>query len=499
MSCGCSNTTPITTTTNCGSCGYNCTNCTCSTNPIITPAVVCADPEPCSELFPLECVIYTGPDIKCSSQAGQLYPNILHHVVLQNASTTSRNFVTILNNINAQLCYLFSKDYISQFLTIIQNDPTLSALFCNIVSSCNCECDLTCGTVTRAIYMVKTAPIDDTIDVNFTQVIGGTIKTFMGSISGTTLTITTNPGSIVFAPGQKITGTNVALNTFIISGGGSSWTLSQPSNVSLQSLTVTHITYIVSIYQYINGNYYYLNEQSSGFLFPTDTTATASIDVINTANDNTSPWLVSVFANDEFADSECTSGYHDATSTIVIPVDYYDSCGFFQIPSTINLDCPYICIDRCTSQGVSNPPGDPCYAHWTKVGGVLEFNFTHDVTGQTNVYPVQRYTIHWYKRVSGTLPLNSIYEMVNGSTDIYDFQVSQAPYPTIQNIIVPTTIQVVSGVPEQWLLLITPKFGATNNADRCDGDFEVRNQPGAQYIGANDLQIECNWFIYNMF
>jgi hypothetical protein len=35
---------------------------------------------------------------------------------------------------------------------IIQNDETLSALFCELVSACNCECTLTCPVVTSVNY-----------------------------------------------------------------------------------------------------------------------------------------------------------------------------------------------------------------------------------------------------------------------------------------------------------------------------------------------------------
>jgi hypothetical protein len=490
MSCGCSNTTPITPTTNCGSCGYNCTNCTCPTNPIIEPVVVCADPEPCSELFPLECVIYTGPDIACTATAGQLYPNVLHHVVLQNSTTVGRNFVSILNNINAQLCYLFSKDYISQFLTNIKNDPTLSALFCDIASVCNCDCTLTCGTVTSIEYIVNTAPTDDTIDVEFTQSIGGTTKTFTGSISGTTLTISANPGSIVFVGGQKITGTNVAPNTFIVSGGGSSWLLSQPSNVSSQSLTVTHITYIVSIYQYINGSYYYLNNQSN-IIFPagSNTIATASIDVINTANDNTSPWLVSVFANDEFADPECTSGYNNNEDTETpVPVDYYDGCGFGMIDAVPPPDCPVICFDNCTSQTANAY----CKDRWSIDGnGKIVFSFTHNPPLLPPSFNVTEYVVHWYKKVyvGPTPPISNVYQMLNPLTDVVTELVTVGPGQT-QIFDIVTTIPPGPASTDQWLLLITP----VTNTD-CYEYFPYRIAP-ATYTRNEINDGLCNWFIY---
>ena len=492
MSCGCSNTTPTVTTTNCGSCGYNCSNCTCLTNPIIEPTVVCADPEPCSELFPLECVIYTGPDIQCAGTANTLYPAVLHFLALENSSTTSRNFVSILNNINEQLCYIFSKEYISQLLTNIQDDPTLKSLFCNIVTSCNCACTITCGTVISATYNSLPSAID-TIGVNFTQVIGGNAKTFSGTISGNTLTITANPGSISFAAGQKITGTGVTPNTFITGPGpGSTWLLSKTSTVSSATLiTLTHITYIVSIYKKnTNDNhYYYVNQQTSGFSFPDDTTATASISVLQT-NDNTQnlPWLVSVQATDVLANTTCKSGYNDPDSQKFVPVSSYNGCGFGMTTAIPSLECPNVCIPFCQDLVTSN-----CKLHWGADATYLTFEFEH-TNPPTTSYQVDHYIIHWYKQtVYGTSFAYNQYTMQNGTSPINTITVSQNP----------ETFNITTDIPknttDNWLLLITPVLVGTTE---CNTGFAVREynyeNPSATvpYTG-NDLKSECNWFIYN--
>lgn len=133
MSCGCTSTATPSPSITCGSCGYQCTSCVCPPDPIVMPTVTCADPATCTEIYPLECVQYTGEDIKCSSEASTLYPNVTHIV-----ATNGDMLPNILNNINNQLCYLFSSDFISQLLTNVQEDTTgqLSGILCSILSNC---------------------------------------------------------------------------------------------------------------------------------------------------------------------------------------------------------------------------------------------------------------------------------------------------------------------------------------------------------------------------
>lgn len=488
MSCGCSNTTPTVTTTNCGSCGYNCTNCTCPTNPIIEPTVVCADPEPCSELFPLECVIYTGPDIQCAGTANTLYPNVLHYLVLENSSTTARNFVSILNNINTQLCYLFSKDYISQLLTNIQNDETLSALFCSIASSCNCTCNLTCGTLNTAVYTSNTLPTVDTIDVNFAQVTGGSSITFNGTISGTTLTVTTPPGSGAIAIGQKITGTGITTNTFITAGSGTSWTLSVASTVvSPITITAKHITYKVSIYKNISGSYYYINEQNTGFIFPTNTTATASISVL-LANNNTEnlTWLVTVQATDQLADLPCTSGYYNSDPEVA--VDNIEGCGFGTTIAVPTPECYNFCLPSCNSRA---PINSICNGYWG-LNNLNQATFTFTHNQPANTYPVTSYTFHWYLKTNNP---NTLQVQAN---DVYSYQFTASP--DVVSVIsngqsITGTLSDVYGVPlfDKYLLLIT----ANSSNPNCPSNFEPRLEiPNNKYMGSELLNTNCNWFIY---
>ena len=487
MSCGCSNTTPITTTTNCGSCGYNCSNCTCPTNPIITPAVVCADPEPCSELFPLECVIYTGADIRCAGTADILYPAVLHYVVLGNSSTTARNFVSILNNINAQLCYLFSKDYISQFLTNIQNDATLKTLFCNIASSCNCLCTLTCPVVTSVSYTLN-SPANDTVTGSFTRSVGGNTISFNGSITGNILSIISGPSVGTIQIGQQIFGTGVLPNTFITAAGvGSTWTVSvaYPQPISSVSMTATWIQYITSLYIYLNNQFYY----SSSNALTTNNTFSLNIPS-GYDNRNDLPWLVSVQAVDKIAEMlnnpTCTKGYFNNNPSIAVTPD---NCGFGQTRPAINLTCPDTCIARCISQGV---PNSRCWNYWfITMSGFLTFKFQQNVTNPTTTFTIQKYIIHWYKRISGTVPSNSTYEM-QSQNDFFECLVSQSPYAPNAQFSAPTTIPAISQ-PEQWLVL---KTAVIDPVGGCQSGFQVRR--GGIYDGANDLNVECDWFIYNV-
>ena len=496
MSCGCSNTTPTVTTTNCGSCGYNCSNCTCPTNPIIEPAVVCADPEPCSELFPLECVIYTGEDIACAGEADTLYPNVIHYLVLENSSTTARNFVSILNNINKQLCYLFSKNYISQLLTNIQNDETLTALFCSIASSCNCTCNLTCGTVNSATYNASTSAID-TIGVNFAQVTGGNSITFQGTISGTTLSVTTPPGSGAVAIGQKITGSGITNNTFITANPSTNtYTLSVGSNVSTATLiTAKHITYKVAIYRKNTNNnyYYYVNEQNSGFSFPSNIAATASISVLQ-ANDNTQnlPWLVTVQATDELADLPCTSGFYPEDIEQPVPVSNYDGCGFGLTIPVPTPSCYNFCLNSCSTR---NPAisSNSCYTYWG-VNGSNEVTFTFTHNQPANTYLVTSYTFHWYVKTNNAgssvvLP-NDVYEMPNGAT----------PYTVNVNSNGQSITGILADVPvnsqfDTYLLIITPTF-ENPNCPIVLPPREFSEEPNP-YLGSDILRVPCNWFIYD--
>ena len=64
----------------------------------------------------------------------------------------------------------------------------------------------------------------------------GTRWSQTGSITGTTMTLTGTPATGTVAAGQKVTGTGVTANTAIVSGSGTSWTISPSQTVGSTTL-----------------------------------------------------------------------------------------------------------------------------------------------------------------------------------------------------------------------------------------------------------------------
>ena len=71
-----------------------------------------------------------------------------------------------------------------------------------------------------------------------------TAAVFTGYIASTTLTVSTGPSSGAIAVGQHVSGPGIALNTYIIAGSGSSWTVfpSQTVGSSGSPITITNGT-----------------------------------------------------------------------------------------------------------------------------------------------------------------------------------------------------------------------------------------------------------------
>lgn len=123
----------------CNQCNKEYPDCDCSPFTFSEPA--CEDGEQCSEIFPSSCVEYTGETIGCGEEADTLYPDVDHTLVNGNAPNEERRLDGILERINDQFCYIFSRDFILQLLTNISEDSDLSELFCEIACSCACsEC-----------------------------------------------------------------------------------------------------------------------------------------------------------------------------------------------------------------------------------------------------------------------------------------------------------------------------------------------------------------------
>ena len=471
MGCLCNQVT--TSTVNCGTCGYNCTSCVCPPDPIVMPEVTCEDPNPCNELYPLECLIYTGADIKCSTESLFLYPDVIHYLVLEEFDTKNRNFVDILKNINEQLCYIFSKDFITQLLINIQNDEELSLLFCNIVSNCDCECNLTCPSVTSATY--NTYPVSvDTITINFNQSIDGSSINFSGTISGTTLTVTTPPISGSISAGVKITGTGISPNTFITSGAGSTWTVSVSQSVTTPIvITGTKTIYTAAIYRSdINNTYVYV-ANTTNILFPTNTTAIGIVSVTapydNTTNNN---WMVSVFAEDGFVES-CTAGY---LTTGNQPINYdlvKDNCGVGLYTAPVEQNCREICINDDNNNIVFFVNPDTS----------LNFTFTTQII-PSGYYPVTKYTVHWYEENS-----NGVYTAQYG----WSYEHSGIYGPT--TVTLTTTLTGTNAYTNNYLVLI---LAETENPECYSGlppRLPLTNDgPVRSYLEDEIKDFSCNVF-----
>ena len=119
----------------------------------------------------------------------------------------------------------------------------------------------TLGQIAAAITVPVTYPTvsasSSTLQAIRTAIQGQkTGKTFTGSISGTTLTITSGAPSAPFGTGDYITGPGVATNTQITGGSGSTWTVSISQTVGSVSMTsglvVGATNYINSVYSVIN-------------------------------------------------------------------------------------------------------------------------------------------------------------------------------------------------------------------------------------------------------
>jgi hypothetical protein len=67
----------------------------------------------------------------------------------------------------------------------------------------------------------------------------GTAATYTGYISGTTLTVSTGPSHGSLAIGQSVSGQGIALNTYILSGSGSTWTVFPSQTVASSGAPIT--------------------------------------------------------------------------------------------------------------------------------------------------------------------------------------------------------------------------------------------------------------------
>lgn len=203
---------------NCGedpinNCGCGCPDCGCPEVPDTPPVFSCPDPEPCEEMVPDQCVYHVGGDIKCVDLPGEdddaysNYPGVKHYIVLEADTPLNKRLPKMLSNINDQLCYLFSKDHIARFLTLIDTDVTLKTQFCQMVCSCDCiDPPAPCAPISNLIREIdcvtgqvvwtwaSTAPSGTTYEIKWHNEISGSGGTVVGTyhdVFTTDLTLTT--------------------------------------------------------------------------------------------------------------------------------------------------------------------------------------------------------------------------------------------------------------------------------------------------------------------
>ena len=86
------------------------------------------------------------------------------------------------------------------------------------------------NTVTMAVYYTPVASLFNTA------------ATYTGYISGTTLTVSTGPSYGSLGVGQTVSGAGIALNTYIVSGSGSTWTVYPSQTVGSSGSPINPIT-----------------------------------------------------------------------------------------------------------------------------------------------------------------------------------------------------------------------------------------------------------------
>lgn len=279
MSCGCTSTATPSPSITCGSCGYQCTSCVCPPDPIVMPTVTCADPATCTEVYPLECIQYTGEDIKCSTSAATLYPNTTHIV-----ATNGDMLPDILNNINSQLCYMFSTDFINQMLSNIQDNSELITIFCSIKDTCGTPpTTLICPTVSTLTYNVGDAqnyleatfnyvPYATSYTYKFYVEITPSSNTYIAIIGGTLPQPSVALPITITAPlsGTSYTSTRKYL-VLVQAVDGNTYTPGGPDFVSYNTITGDDYNILLGNYPNNCGNYTYTQ---------TDTSQTCSLATI---------------------------------------------------------------------------------------------------------------------------------------------------------------------------------------------------------------------------
>ena len=154
----------MATINSCTSCGCNKAKCGCQDTMLTSPApcptpIGCPSPEPCSESFDAQCVIYTGTNIECNSA-----------IVVSNNDTVADALSGIVDYLCAQIQELQNtrlNKFIRTFTSIFDGD-TKTILGSDLVD-CGIYNQQGCSTTAETTY-----PCDISIDIYFKESTGTT-------------------------------------------------------------------------------------------------------------------------------------------------------------------------------------------------------------------------------------------------------------------------------------------------------------------------------------
>lgn len=100
----------------------------------INNTIECNEPV-CEYNIPSGCV-YFDKNITCSTP---YYTNVTHDIIVNvndSEKVENNNLNEIYSNLNNQFCYIYSKAFIKEFLTLIKNNEELKIIFCQIKALC---------------------------------------------------------------------------------------------------------------------------------------------------------------------------------------------------------------------------------------------------------------------------------------------------------------------------------------------------------------------------
>lgn len=167
---------------------YKCKKCGCEDNALTTPApcptpIGCLTPNPCSEVFDAQCVIYTGNDIECDDTT---------------VVSTNDNIATALQNIVDYFCerFIIISDITCGQDLVVEAGTTVTNAIINVVDYfCN---NMGGGSTTIVQAGVNTTVTSSTVGTTTTYTVnancpmdvqisvGGGVRTIQATVTGGT-------------------------------------------------------------------------------------------------------------------------------------------------------------------------------------------------------------------------------------------------------------------------------------------------------------------------